>query len=99
MHIINRRTVEILGPLRLQSTNQKESRGKKARVFPFFNQGKRPGDPEVKTLGIKPNTVCRYYQAWKEAHTSSNPTAITVINHSRTVIVNFAYSPVLLTWF
>jgi hypothetical protein len=33
----------------------------------LFDQGKRPGDPEVKALGIKPNTAYRYYQEWKKA--------------------------------
>lgn len=78
VHIINERTAEILETLRLQSTNQQESKGKKAKAFLLFNQGKRPSDPEVKTLGIKPNTAYRYYQAWKEARNSSNLTSIYV---------------------
>jgi hypothetical protein len=36
-------------------------------AFQLFDQGKRPGDPEVKALGIKPNTAYRYYQEWKKA--------------------------------
>jgi hypothetical protein len=38
----------------------------KDRVFRLFDEGKRPGDPEVKSLGIKPNTAYRYYQEWKK---------------------------------
>jgi len=33
----------------------------------LFDEGKRPSDPEVKALGIKPNTAYRYYQDWKKA--------------------------------
>jgi hypothetical protein len=39
----------------------------KERAFGLFDGGKRPGDPEVKALGIKPNTAYRYYQDWKKA--------------------------------
>lgn len=39
---------------------------RKERAFELFNCGKRPSDPEVKALGIKPNTVYRYYQDWKK---------------------------------
>ena len=38
----------------------------KERAFHLFDQDKRPGDPEVKALGIKPNTAYRYYQEWKK---------------------------------
>ena len=48
---------------------------KKARVFQLFNEGKRPGDPTVKSLGIKPETAYRYYQDWKKIqHSSQNAT-------------------------
>jgi len=39
---------------------------KKARLWQLFDEGKRPGDPETKSLNIKPNTVYRYYQEWKK---------------------------------
>ena len=39
---------------------------RKAKAFQLFNHGKRPSDPEVKALGIKPNTAYRYYQDWKK---------------------------------
>lgn len=39
----------------------------KQRVFRLFDEGKRPGDPEAKALGIKPNSAYRYYQEWKKA--------------------------------
>lgn len=41
---------------------------RKARAFQLFSQGKRPSDPEVKGLGIKPGSAYRYYQAWKKTH-------------------------------
>jgi hypothetical protein len=48
---------------------------KKARAFQLFNEGKRPGDPKVKSLGIKPETAYRYYQDWKKIqHISQNAT-------------------------
>lgn len=39
----------------------------KEKAFRLFDGGKRPGDPDVKALGIKPNTAYRYYQDWKKA--------------------------------
>jgi hypothetical protein len=39
----------------------------KKRMFGLFDEGKRPGDPEVKALGLKPNSTYRYYQEWKKA--------------------------------
>jgi hypothetical protein len=39
----------------------------KERVFQLFDQGRRPSDPEVRELGIKPNSAYRYYQQWKKA--------------------------------
>jgi hypothetical protein len=43
----------------------------KGKAFQLFDQGKRPGDPEVKALGLKPNTAYRYYQEWKKARVHS----------------------------
>ncbi len=45
----------------------------KEKAFRLFDGGKRPGDPEVKALGIKPNTAYRYYQDWKKACSHSQP--------------------------
>lgn len=70
--VIDGRTAEILEPLRPISINHKESKGKKAKAFQLFSEGKRPGDSEVKSLGIKPNSAYRYYQHWKKAHYTSN---------------------------
>jgi len=39
----------------------------KKRMFGLFDEGKRPGDLEVKALGLKPNSTYRYYQEWKKA--------------------------------
>lgn len=46
---------------------------KKERAFRLFDQGRRPSDPEVRNLGIKPNSACPYFQAWNKErnHTSS----------------------------
>lgn len=40
---------------------------KKAKVYQLFDKGRRPSDPEVKALGIKPSSAYRYFQAWKRA--------------------------------
>ena len=39
----------------------------KERAFRLFDQDKRPSDPEVRALGVKPTTTYRYYQQWKKA--------------------------------
>jgi hypothetical protein len=43
----------------------------KETVNQLFDEGKRPSDPEVKALGIKPETAYRYYQDWKKARIPS----------------------------
>lgn len=66
VQIIKERTAEILEPIRPISINHKESKSKKAQAFALFRKGKRPGDSEVKTLGIKPESAYRYFQDWKK---------------------------------
>ena len=70
--IIKERTAEILELPRPISIDHKESKSKKAKAFALFSQGKRPGDPEVKSLGIKPESAYRYYQDWKKEATVGN---------------------------
>jgi hypothetical protein len=56
----------------LQARERAVRRGSmKKRMFRLFDEGKRPGDPEVKALGIKPNSAYRYYQEWKKARARS----------------------------
>lgn len=38
---------------------------KKAKAFDLFDQGLRPGDPELKALGIAAKTRFNYFQLWK----------------------------------
>jgi hypothetical protein len=65
----------MLEPLQPISINHKESKSKKAQAFQLYNEGKRPSDSEVKSLGIKPETAYRYYQDWKKIKDNShNPT-------------------------
>jgi hypothetical protein len=45
----------------------KRENTKKARADQLFKRGKRPSSPEVKALGIKPDTAYRYYQEWKKS--------------------------------
>jgi len=45
---------------------------KKARAFALFSQGRRPSDPEVQALGVKPETTYRYHQEWKRTYSSSH---------------------------
>jgi len=54
----------------------------KERAFRLFDEGKRPGDPEVKALGIKPTSAYRYYQEWKKSASAANLGAVSVKNHS-----------------
>lgn len=54
----------------------------KQRVCRLFDKGKRPGDPEVKALGIKPNSAYRYYQEWKKLAVAFNLSTLFVTNHS-----------------
>ena len=54
---------------KIPPATEKAGRGHsiKERAFRLFDGGKRPANPEVKALGIKPNTAYRYYQEWKKA--------------------------------
>ncbi len=52
--------------LLLEDNKMKRKDTKKAQAFELFNEGKRPSDSEVKSLGIKPNSAYRYYQQWKK---------------------------------
>ncbi len=70
--IIKERTAEILESPKPININHKESKSKKAQAFALFSQGRRPGDPEVKALGIKPESAYRYYQDWKKEATVGN---------------------------
>jgi hypothetical protein len=55
----------------------------KESVFRLFDEGRRPGDSQVKALGIKPNTACRYHQDWKKRlAVTANLSAILVKNHT-----------------
>jgi hypothetical protein len=66
IQIIGERTAEILESLRPIGINHKESKGKKTEAFDLFGKGKRPSDPEVRGLGVKPERTYRYYQEWKK---------------------------------
>ncbi|KKN59498.1 hypothetical protein LCGC14_0541120 [marine sediment metagenome] len=39
---------------------------RKELALALFDQGKRPSDPEVKALGLKPKTCYNYFQDWKK---------------------------------
>jgi hypothetical protein len=43
----------------------------KEKAFHLFDQDKRPGDAEVKSLGMKPDTAYRYYQDWKKTRNNT----------------------------
>lgn len=38
----------------------------KVLAFALFDKGKRPSDPEVKGLGLKPKSRYNYFQEWKK---------------------------------
>lgn len=46
-------------------TKEKEETAKDLSLA-LFSQGKRPSDPGVKALDIKPKTTYKYYQEWKK---------------------------------
>lgn len=43
-------------------------------AFKLFDEGKRPSDPEVKELGLKPSSTCDYFQQWKRGKGNSSTT-------------------------
>jgi hypothetical protein len=65
--IVKSELIELAQKCEVASSKERVKRQdtKKARVYQLFDRGKRPSDPEVKALDIKPNTVYRYYQDWK----------------------------------
>ena len=38
---------------------------KKAMAYRLFKEGKTPGSPEVRALGIHKSTRCKYYRQWE----------------------------------
>ena len=45
-----------------------ENKEKKSRLqiaYELFDQGKRPSDPEIKVLGLRPKSTYDYFQRWK----------------------------------
>lgn len=56
-------------------------------AFSLFNQGKRPSDPEVKDLGVKPKTLYNYYQQWKKTTSGSSSGTTTVPKGSKGIEV------------
>ena len=44
---------------------------KKEEAFRLFDEGKKPSDPEVKSLGLSTKTRYNYYQEWKKQQDGS----------------------------
>ena len=68
------------------------ARDKRERAFALFDQGMRPSGPEVKELGIKRDTLYRYYRFWKSNNPSrtrtdnpSSPSGMGVASPNRTL--------------
>jgi hypothetical protein len=40
---------------------------KKTKAFALFDQGFKPSNPEVKSLGLKPKSTHNYFQLWKKS--------------------------------
>jgi len=55
-------------------------KSKKTLACELFEQGKSPGDSEVKALGLKPKSTYDYFQEWKRqkkvVNSTTNGTAI-----------------------
>jgi len=60
--------LKVGGKASLSEEKLKRKDSKKGKALELFSEGKRPSDPEVKSLGIKPESAYRYYQQWKKAH-------------------------------
>ena len=45
---------------------------KKNEAFRLFDEGKRPGDPEVKALGLSAKTRYNYFQEYKRSRGASD---------------------------
>lgn len=50
------------------------AKSKKEQAFALFDQGRRPSDPEVKELGVKKETLYRYFTYWKSENPSRTET-------------------------
>lgn len=46
---------------------------RKEEAFKLFDQGKRPGDPEMVALGLSPKTVIKYQTLWRKQATTEQP--------------------------
>lgn len=46
---------------------------KKDEAFALFNQGRQPKDPEIQELGIKKETLSRYFRYWKQGNPNDSP--------------------------
>jgi len=64
--------LKVGGKASLSEEKLKRKDSKKGKALELFSEGKRPSDPEVKSLGIKPESAYRYYQQWKKADNGSN---------------------------
>ena len=67
-NVIQGKLIKLVSEHRVPFLEEKMKRkdSKKAQAFKLFNEGKRPSDSEVKSLGIKPESSYRYYQQWKK---------------------------------
>lgn len=68
---------------------------KKQKAFKLFDQGKRPGDQEVKDLGLKSKTTFNYFQEWKKSAANQligtmKPKPVTVTFDKQTDAVSHA---------
>lgn len=73
----------------------KQAETAKELAFALFDQGKRPSDPEVKALGIKPRSTYTYYQRWKKKTSvnGSNHTTIKVGSSSGIEVGKITITP------
>jgi len=45
----------------------------KEKAFKLFEEGKKPGDPELVALGVKPGTIKQYLGEWKKLQAAPKP--------------------------
>jgi len=58
--------------LKASLLEEKGRYSRKARAFQLFSQGRRPSDPEVRALGVKPETTYRYHQEWERTYLNNH---------------------------
>ncbi len=69
---------------------------KREIAFALFDEGKRPADPEVKSLGLKARTTYNYFQIWKGGRPEKESTTPEVEKGSNSGKASTATAPIMV---